>query len=101
MCFLLRFNLLKSKTLNESTKTVDLLEQISHVEVRYSDALNEINEKDKLYSQLFTKVKQNEIKNEQKMYELNLKLEQDKYINQLINQKTNSKTTKSTKINKK
>ncbi len=77
------------------------MEQISHVEVRYSDALNEINEKDKLYSQLSSKIKQNEMKNEQKIYDLNLKLEQDKYINQLItNQKSNSKTTKSTKINK-
>jgi hypothetical protein len=98
---LFRFNLLKSKTLNESTKSVDLIEQIAHVEVRYSDALNEINEKDKMYSQLFTKIKQNELKNEQQMYDLNLKQEQDKYINQLLNQK-NSKTTKSTtKIAKK
>lgn len=82
--------------MNESTKSIDLIEQISHVEVRYSDALNEMHEKDKIYSQMLNKIKQNEIKNEYQVYELNLKLEQDKYINQLLNQK-NSKTLKTNK----
>ena len=76
------------------------MEQISHVEVRYSDALNEINQKDRMYTQLFTKIKQSELKNEQKMYDLNLKLEQDRYINQLINQKT-SKPNKTNKTSSK
>jgi hypothetical protein len=57
-------------------------------EIRYNDALQDIFEKEKRYSALCSKIKERELNYEYKVQELNLKMEQDKYINQLINQKT-------------
>ena len=48
-------------------------------------------QKEKKYAQLCGKIKQKELSYEHKMQELNLKVEQDKYISKLINEQTNNK----------
>lgn len=88
------FSLLKDKALNESNKSIDMIERIAHTEVRYNEALQNITEKDKQYSKLFDKVKRKEITYEQKITEMNLKAEQDKYISKLLQESVNKPNKK-------
>ena len=60
-------------------------------EIRYNDALEDVVQKEKKYAQLCGKIKQKEQNYEHKMQELNLKVEQDKYISKLINDNSTSK----------
>jgi len=62
---------------------------ILETEIRYNDALQDIEHKEKKYKQLCGKIKQKEETYEYKVQELNLKLEQDKYINQLLSNRAN------------
>ena len=61
-------------------------------EIRYNDALQDVVQKEKKYAQLCGKIKQKELSYEHKMQELNLKVEQDKYISKLINEQTSTKS---------
>lgn len=54
-----------------------------------------MKQKDKKYSELVTKLKKKEQTFENEIQEMNLKLEQDKYINQLLNEPRSGSTTKS------
>lgn len=85
------FSLLKDKALNESTKSIDLIEKIAHTEVRYNDAVQDMVEKEKRFSEMWGKIKQKEKSYEQKVHEMNLKIEQDKYINRLLDNQSNTK----------
>ena len=55
-------------------------------EIRYNDALQDIIEKEKKYTHLYGKLKSKELDYENKIQEINLNIEQDKYINELINE---------------
>ena len=57
--------------------------------------MQDIVKKEKKYSELCNKIKEKEKSYEDKMKEMNLNLEQDKYINQIINQNTNSNSSRS------
>lgn len=76
--------------MNESNKSIHLISRIAETEIRYTDALQDIIEKEKKYSQLCGKVKQKEQSYEHKMQELNLKVEQDKFISKLLNDRESS-----------
>lgn len=67
-------------------------------EIKYKDALKGMNQREDKYSQLCGRIKQKELDYEHKIEELNLKLEQDKYINKLINDKTNASNNKQAPI---
>jgi hypothetical protein len=70
---------------------------ILETEIRYNDAMNDINQKEKKYAQLCGKIKQKEQTYEHKMQEMNLKAEQDKFINKLINESSSSSRQKISK----
>ncbi len=53
-----------------------------------------------MYAQLWGKIKEKEKSYEHKMHEINLKMEQDKYINKLLVDQTNTKSKSKKKINK-
>lgn len=92
---------MKDKALNESNKSIDLISKIAETEIRYTDALQDILQKEKKYTQLCGKIKQKEQSYEHKMQELNLKVEQDKFISKLLNDQTMSaNSTKNTKNKK-
>ncbi len=75
--------------------------QQQETEIRYNDAVQDIFQKEKKYSDLCNKIKQKEKNYEDKMQELNLNLEQDKYINQIINQPAAAAATLKKKLNHK
>ena len=64
---------------------------ILETEIRYNYAIQYIAHKEKKYSQLCGKIKQKEQNYEQKIQDINLQLEQDKFINKLIYEKPGPK----------
>lgn len=76
---------------------------MKETEIRYTDALQDILQKEKKYTQLCGKIKQKEQSYEHKMQELNLKVEQDKFLSKLLSdQAANSNSsTKNQRIKKK
>lgn len=66
---------------------------VKETEIKYSDAKQDILQKEKKYNQLCGKVKQKEQSYEHKMQELNLKLEQDKFISKMLNDRSSSAST--------
>ena len=64
---------------------------VKETEIRYNDAMQDIIQKEKKYSQLCGRIKLKEQSYEHQMQELNLKVEQEKFISKLINEPINSK----------
>lgn len=73
---------MKNKLINESSKGIDLISKIAEAEIKYNDVIEGLNQKESKYSQI-------ENDYEHKIEELNLKAEQEKYINSLIQEKPN------------
>jgi hypothetical protein len=63
--------------------------------------LEDVAQKEKKYAQLCGKIKQKEQNYEHKMQELNLKVEQDKYISKLINDNEKKSGQKSKNLHQK
>ena len=59
--------------------------------------MNDINKNEEKYAILCKKIKSKEKNYEHKMQEMNLKAEQDKFINRLINEPTDSRSRSSKK----
>ena len=63
-------------------------------EIRYNDAVHDIAKKEKKYNELCNKIKQKEQSFAHKIEDMNLNLEQDKFIDQVINQRSSSNRKK-------
>ena len=84
------FELLKDKVLNERSKSIDLVSKYTETQIKFNNALQDVVSKEKKYTKLFDKIKQKEQTYEQNLEEINLKLEQEKYINKLFNENPTS-----------
>lgn len=82
---------MKTKLVNESSKGIDLISKIAEAEIKYNNVMQGLNQKESKYSQI-------ENDYEHKIEELNLKVEQEKYINSLLNDKTNKTGKQKKKI---
>ncbi len=60
-------------------------------EIKYNDAMNDINRNEEKYALLCQKIKSKEKTYEKKMQDMNLKVEQDKFIKRLINESGDSR----------
>ena len=58
----------------------------SESELKYNGAMEGMKQKEKKFSELCSKFKKKEQNFENEIQEMNLKLEQDKYINQLLSE---------------
>jgi hypothetical protein len=72
-----------------------MMEKIVQSDIRYNEVLQNIVEKEKLYEDLYTKLKKKEKTFESKISEINLKSEQEKYINRIFENQNESVKTKS------
>ncbi len=70
------------------------MEKIVQSDIRYNEVLQNIVEKEKLYENLYTKLKKKEKTFENKISEINLKTEQDKYINRIFDNQSDSMRAK-------
>lgn len=59
--------------------------------MKYKETKVELNERENKYSEACNKARQKERDYEKKMEELNLKSEQEKYVNNLLNEKSKGK----------
>lgn len=66
-------------------------------EIKYKEAMNGMNQKESVFTELCDQVKKREIDYENKLDELNLKAEQEKYIKSLLNDKSSANKLKTTR----
>lgn len=66
-------------------------------EIKYKEAMNGMNQKESVFTELCDQVKKREIDYENKLDELNLKAEQEKYIKSLLNEKSSANKLKTTR----